>query len=638
MIKALTETRGKQAIMTTGMQVIFYFSILFLVIQVILMGKRYNSHLLKVLPVCLCLFTGCLYLLAFFRAVEWVLLIQALAIGAELLYIWRNDRNYADTGVYIRTELSRSSLWVFGITTVLAIIILRWSSFNNGDDMNFWGIDIKSVYELHGFAQYRRNAALKYGDYPPAMQLVSAWSAYALPGFHENIAITGRCIFLITFIISGFESFISKNRKLVAVWALFVLSALCLMGTEVYTGAMIEAPMAIVFGCILVEMTDTGEDGNRIGMLRMIAYLSFLVLMKSVGIFWVMLAVVYYMMHGILIKRVNFRVVIHECSIMFGIPMLIYCTWVMFCFLMKRSTYLTKELVNAVSSGAVENESKIKIACTFMKVVTGQGFFRGVSYLMMMMILFLAFWVLIRQTGKGEHKARWMAGYVLLACIVTFIYLLCGYLYIFSGEANTSYDVHHMNNTFMRYSLPLWKGLIFVIVYMLLKYAKNRKVFAGTIAATVLLANPFAIDRTLPDRADYSNIMNERNEMNSSAEMNMLAGQISECDTRDAGRILYFKADSWTIPNTYDYKIAPFSLTFFHYDEMNQDILNQYVIQKHNCQYIYTDCMDEKKLKIFDQYMSGGERFKSKTLYNIDFIDGKPVFREADTQKASDNV
>ena len=112
-----------------------------------------------------------LYILAFFRAMNGIVIIATLVVLAGIAYlIWKKEyRKLHITG--LRDFYIKSQPLVIMVFLVVIALLTKDKVVTWWDDINYWATDARGMYFLNGFPGKYGNAAPEFGDYPPATSL-----------------------------------------------------------------------------------------------------------------------------------------------------------------------------------------------------------------------------------------------------------------------------------------------------------------------------------------------------------------------------------------------------------------------------------------------------------------------------------
>jgi len=302
----------------------------------------FGLSLLEVFPFFLCALGLALYPLAFLHAmsmIDWLLL--AAGAGA-LIYIAARTRRKGKHALLseLRRQFCDTHLWVCAGILLLMVWLLRGEQILEWDAYNFWGPDVKSLFYRDGFAPKFSNPAPEFGDYPPFTQFIWWWALHLAGTYQEQYIFFAHYILGAALLFSAADRFRGGKG-----WCGFTVSLLACTGAVILPGAActswfrsvyVDPVMAMLFGTVLGLTVCRDRKHPVFWKLRILAFLLCLTLVKSIGIFWAVLAIVFYALwwHGEY-RNAPFLLI---CG---GSVGLCYGSWRLFCGIMERSATLT---------------------------------------------------------------------------------------------------------------------------------------------------------------------------------------------------------------------------------------------------------------------------------------------------------
>lgn len=428
----------------------------------ILISKRCNVMLVEAQPFT---FSTLILLLYFFAFFNHMWLVDAIAvIGCLVLCIFfLKIRNKAACFQDIKKSILQPSFILFTIVSIVGILLLASRGVRTWDELNFWAVDVKSLFYLQGFASKGFNCSPLYGDYPPASQLVEAWFTHLFGKYDEGLTLSAY--FLVIQIY--FFPVISRLPKikdiciLAGMWMFFVFS----FGPDIMNDRSADVLMAFVFGSILV-FAFNNKSKQWISYISMSLLLAVLVLTKSIGIQWSIFAIIFII--GIDIvreKKINRK---WACCIVF--PIAIYESWIIFCKVFERTTYLVTSLNTAVQ-GQKEDllvQYGKKLAITFSRALflKQQNSIFGIGVSVFVCFLLILIFVLILYKIKALNKSefRFIFGFVFTCGVIEYGILLFSVETMFIDEYENYLNVEHMVMLLRRYGCPYLIGSLMLIL------------------------------------------------------------------------------------------------------------------------------------------------------------------------------
>ncbi|MCR5093766.1 MAG: hypothetical protein K6B72_07325 [Lachnospiraceae bacterium] len=302
-------------------------------------------------------FTACcailtLYILAFFHALPfagWICGAGVIALGVILVKRARTQEKVPVPDTVRQRILDPQFLLALAIITTAAILaadrVVTW-----WDDINFWANDAKYLWAAGGFAGKYGNVSPEFGDYPPAMALWK-WIFLSLSPhvYQEGLQFSAYHVLnllLLLPLLKKTRQFTHLIPRLIAVPAVLLLpSAVCALQ---FGGTAADIPMGILYGALLLTIREAGKsEGSSFVHARITVYASVLVLIKSSGFYWAILALAY----ALWVQRrpekpENLKSARLTRLIPAILPILTWGTWLIYCLANRRIAKLTSEAVN----------------------------------------------------------------------------------------------------------------------------------------------------------------------------------------------------------------------------------------------------------------------------------------------------
>lgn len=302
---------------------------------------RYQDTMLGVLPLLLCGMGLVLYVLAYFNAmslIDWLWLLGGIL--ALVLLIRMTKKN---GGAALKKELRRvfldPHLWCAVIILAAVCLCLRGEQILEWDGYNFWGPDTKSFFYRDGYAPKYSNAASKFGDYTPMPQLIWWWFTHLAGEYQERYVFMGYYIFgaLLLFAVADRFRFEGRWKNLTAAVLscvmVFVLPGVA--DTAWFRALCVDPLMAMLFGLVLSLTVCRGREEASFRKAKIIIFLMCLTLIKSIGILWSVLALLFWVLWKWREKGM------WKTALLSGAGILAcYGSWSVFCKVMERSTGL----------------------------------------------------------------------------------------------------------------------------------------------------------------------------------------------------------------------------------------------------------------------------------------------------------
>ena len=499
----------------------FVFSLIAILLAALIIAYKEDVKLCETIwPICIVMILG-LYVLAFFRCLSVVDYISAVICIVMLIWIIKNNL-YKEI---LDKLLAPQSLAVIAVMIVIALRGKDVGVDLTGENL-FYAADLKSLYELGGFAKAYGNVIPSYGDYPPAMQLFQWLFVHIGPdGFNEGLGIVGYSIMNLILLlplmsqvkfirkIAGeetpedqevgirvtqnkkyrfeYESYHVKSkfkvhitgdetepeeRSSIVEWILLfvinmvVCASLALIpniasGFGLYV-AMPDVTLGIAYGMLILAIMD-GRSTAFVYYLRIMLYGCLIILLRTWGILWLLSAAVL-----LVLKIKKERDFVEDIKYLIIVPagwLIEVASWIVLCFVKHRHSELTSYMLRAFTgkTGMVTEFSRKVLdllkALTVTPVLSQRfGFLRLSPFIVL--ILFVSMLRFLYGKGVIEERDRKTLGrFSVIMFFVTYGFIFFEYIHIWENPAVT------LTAAVEKYGLPYMLGLIVVILGLWVK-------------------------------------------------------------------------------------------------------------------------------------------------------------------------
>ncbi len=467
-----------------------------------------------------------LYILAFFRCMWIVDYICAVLSGIMFIWILKNNL-YKEISLKLVTPQNLAIL-------IVMIMILVWQKNINVDltgENLFYAADLKSLYELNGFAGVYGNVIPVCGDYPPGLQLFQWIFVHMNPKeFSEGLGIVGysflnlilllpllshikfikradaedepddpeidvrvsenkkyRFVYESYHVKSKYKVHISgdkvKKKESAPVWewiVLFLISIIVCMSFVLIptlatnVGLYIAMPdftMGIIWGMLILAVMDSDRAGH-IYYLRILFYGCLMLMLRTWGILWLISALIL-----CVIKIKNDRDYVEDIRYLIILPsvwLIEVVSWVALCIFKHRHSELTGYLLRAFSgkTGMITEFSHKLLefikALTVSPVLSDRiGIIRLSPFIIL--VLFIAGLRIAYNKGLLDEKDKKMlSAFAVVMFAVVYAFIFFEYLHIWESPQITITDAVE------RYGLPYISGVIVVMFGLLVKLCDNE--------------------------------------------------------------------------------------------------------------------------------------------------------------------
>lgn len=226
----------------------------------------------------LALFKG----LALFDYIQYGLALAALAMLA--VFLRRNSPG----------EIFRS-VFAYAVTpgTVAFVLLAGWYAYamqghivTAQDDLNFWAVQVKSLYAQQGFVDAYHSLVPRFMSYTPGMQLFQ-WIGLQVAGtFSEGTLFTMLALFYASFLLPFAQSVTWKKAYLLPIVLAFTVAAPTFIFRDAFTMLRVDAALGVSLGYALCQAWTITQKEHATwpdyGLLALT--LSTLILVKQIGV------------------------------------------------------------------------------------------------------------------------------------------------------------------------------------------------------------------------------------------------------------------------------------------------------------------------------------------------------------------
>ena len=415
-----------------------------------------------------------LYVLAFFRGMKFIGTISIVFIAAALALSLPGKKKNGEVGRILYAKyLTDLSFIMFVISVAFVSVMTGFEVFSWWDDINFWSSDAKQLFYLNGFPSKYGNVSPEFGDYPPVTSIFK-WFFLQIhaKSYYESLQFAGYFTLNMVFLMplaGKFWEWINDGLELksfkrnIAFVICFLAIALFpgVFNGIIYYGTPADITMGIVYGMLLLAITEKDTESEFFYFFRITLYSSVLFLTKSVGIEWAVFAFVFYLIYG---KR-SWKILVS--AILSGG---FYGSWLLFCFVNRRVAKLTGAGLKMATSGTyTAPQNTLEKAGYFI-----QGFLTmpmhadsnitfdistGAAVLCLAIFLFA-----LRKSGAlSRDKSRRLAIFLLVSGALCYGIIFLAHISIFQTE-DQYLDAYAMAVSIARYACPFVLGGFYLLM------------------------------------------------------------------------------------------------------------------------------------------------------------------------------
>lgn len=681
----------------------FAFIVPIVTIYVIAQTIAYKkeSKLTDTLGVTCCGFILVLYILAFLRILSWVDYICVPILIAVIVWLVSNEELKICFQKFITVPNVIFFLFMIGLVVSQYYRIVTWP-----DDIAYWNIDLKQMWYLNGFAGKYGNAAYEYGDFPPAINLFKWFFAHMYQDrYIEGLGLAGYiCLNFILLMpltsrinelvekkiilskekkskikVAANKKYVVSDKRLISKYkvdfseghtgeteqtdplgimilifiSIFTCFCLLLLPTIVnmicFEGTSPDVTMGIIYGMLLWSIWDTKIEAGKYYYARIAIYGSVLILCKSIGIGWAIMALVFLIVCYISRRsNIAFDTAAAESGLKYIIAiviswLMVAASWVIYCVLTQRISRVTSEGLDLLQTKDLDIDFFLKAnSFPFLQGFTIYPMHTNTSGILdlSVLIIFAVFVGMIVAYAKKliitKFECVWLLVYIVLTAIVAYGVIFVGHLTIFAGEVSTGAG---MAESLSVYSAPFVLG-VFILVcgiwfdtippmeghrptteYAVKEHIQAERllalrIFYGAVAGFVLLCCDYAVVYNALGGywTTRASVKEERASYISSDSRRFLS-VIEGNEELQGKRVLYLRNTDRNAANVYiSNEAAPVSVVYEMAGEgYNLNALWEYISYT-NASFIYADDSAELN-EFFDEICADGHQ--TNGLYRI---------------------
>lgn len=390
------------------------------ILGVVFIAVWFDVSLLEVLPLLWSVLAFLLYGLCYARclsAVDFCAVVLALLFGAGLFWLRKDFRTWR------RKEGRLRQVFLLAAVAALCVAVNWQSTVSFQDDLNYWATSTYALYSRNGLEVMHANVSRGYGDYPLGVQLLEWWFMHVFSGgWHDRWLYIAYDLLLFSFVLPVFRHMKGKWYTI----PVYILAALLLTSFSYnHYGLSPDAIMGVVYAnCLLCAIRAwNGENRKHFQEISITAQLYMLTMTKSIGIFWAILAVIFYMLQMTRraqcgINKICYRETIFQGMVMFLPALSSYAMWHYACSALDRTTYLTQ---NLRTIQLVWNTELVKLVRDyFYSLVNADSLFKK-SLLIELLIFGIVYYFLCI---IWKNKKKFVVSTAIFLFCTTWLYLL----------------------------------------------------------------------------------------------------------------------------------------------------------------------------------------------------------------------
>lgn len=594
-------------------------------------ANKYKENIMDTFPVSTCVLILILYILAFFRGMKLIGVFAVFYIIVQTALLIRANKLKETVTILADPVFLSYFTAVAIISVIISKTVLVWS-----DDINFWVGDAKQFYFLNGFAPKFGNVCPEYGDYPPVSSLFKWLFLQISPRrYTESLQFSGYSVlvYILLMPLAGKikESDLFKNRLLsVFICILFPLSIILLPGVFsglVWYATATDIPMGILYGILLLTIWEQNKTNEFFYYAKIALYTSVLFLTKSVGIEWVLFAIIFYM----LFARRQIKILI---SLAFSTGF--YISWLLFCKINERIADLTISSKNTISNGyrlpAIAKDMLISFTKAFwlrpMHANHNVTLDPSTGLTIILLFIFVIFLGIKKVLDKKETIK--MFSFLSVSVLLGYGIIFFAHISIFQTEEQYL-NTYNMCHSISRYGCPISFGSTILLTGILFDRIKKQKnLIFHRIAVIVFMLLIFlttdygGLKEYLYKYKGHIAYYNGVFEDAMTDEGRVLIYRLSN-EQFYGKRIIVFRNENREITDYDPYlkkEVSPASLVFDTYNT-NEDTYETIAekIRESHAQFVYIaekEEAEETAKELFNPLMNEQVQFQTEVVYAVD--------------------
>lgn len=603
-------------------------------------ANKFKENIMDTFPVSTCVLILILYILAFFRGMKLIGVFAAFYIIVQTALLIR-EKKFKETAAILADPVFLSYFTVvMAIAVIISKTVLVWS-----DDINFWAGDAKQLYFLNGFAPKYGNVCPEYGDYPPVTSLFKwLFLQISYRRYSEGLQFSGYSvlIYILMMPLAGKVKKLNlfKNRFLsVLIGILFPITIILLPG--VFSGLVCYAtasdiPMGILYGILLLTIWEQNETGKFFYYAKIALYTSVLLLTKSVGIEWVLFALIFYLLFAKKQKELLISLAFSGCF---------FISWLLFCLINERTADLTQSSKNIIIEGyqlpAIAKDMFNSFTQAFwlrpMHANHNVALDPSTGLTVILLLIFVIFLGFKKFLDKKETIK--LFSFMSVSALIGYGIILFAHISIFQAE-DQYLNTYIMCHSISRYGCPISFGGAILLAGIMLDRLKDQKslLFQRITVIVFMLLIWLTTDygglkeylyKYKGHIAYYNGVFEDM----MTDEGRVLIYRLSN-EQYFGKRIIVFRDENREIMDYDSYlkkEVSPVSLVFDTYnaDKDTYEILAEKIRESH-AQYVYIaekEAAEETAKELFEPLMDKNVQFQTEVVYCVD-TDAGVVIKE----------
>ncbi|MBO4457341.1 MAG: hypothetical protein J5802_06465 [Butyrivibrio sp.] len=458
---------------------------------------KFKENIGNTIPAAYAVLGITMYVLSLAGMLRGVFVTALVYITVSLFLMVKKRNDNSDRMIELKKSLLSPEVICLVVTATVIGLLTCKLEFSWWDDINFWSQDTKQIFYLNGFAGKYGNVSPEFGDYPPAGSLYKCLFLFAgLGKYRENLQFLGYFVTNTVYMLPLLEvvkkladksSGVKKNAFTVVSFIAIVLFPGIFNGM-IYYGTPADVTMGIVYGLLLLTIWDNKENDENFRYVKIFLYATILFLTKSVGVEWVVFALVFGLVVGVKNRR--------KYALSAGMSFMFYGSWLGFCLMNRRVAKLTGAGLRLATSGkyvapanTADKAAFFAKAFCFLPMHGDKDLTLDISAGVMLIFMAVFLGILRYKKVRSREEVLKLAAFTVVTALLAYGIIFLAHISIFQTE-DQYLDAYAMSLSIARYGCPFMLGGVYLLAGVLYNEAdriQNKKALAVAFLMFVFL-------------------------------------------------------------------------------------------------------------------------------------------------------
>ena len=190
------------------------------------------------------------------------------------------------------------------------------------DDLAHWGLQVKSLWYANGLVDGEHLLNIRFGDYPPGVQVLQWWVMHAQGSWNEPALYSTLFLSYAALLLPLFDRLTWKKWYLLPLVFVFCVVFPTWGNVLSYVFLGIDTTLSLCFGYVLVLIWRHSK-GDRLNLLAIALGLCGLVLIKQIGLLLALMAIVLFA-----IRKADRGA---KTLVVYALPAAVFIAWYLYC-------------------------------------------------------------------------------------------------------------------------------------------------------------------------------------------------------------------------------------------------------------------------------------------------------------------